>query len=159
MMERKMKKNKFILFFFFLFTIKNVHIETRKVCNVLQFGTHAITSNKENRKYFNYEVVGIIDPFDKNRVLWTRKKRNKKFNLNIFKNIYDSFFCNINDYVYLKNSDQFIYRIFHINLKNTLKYMLKYKIISGKFNHNGDKNIMSLKENSKLFRFLNNINI
>ncbi|ETW15417.1 hypothetical protein PFFVO_05711 [Plasmodium falciparum Vietnam Oak-Knoll (FVO)] len=139
-MERKMKKNKFILFFFFLFTIKTVHIETRKVCNVLQFGTHAITSNKENRKYFNYEVVGIIDPFDKNRVLWTRKKRNKKFNLNIFKNIYDSFFCNINDY-------------------NTLKYMLKYKIISGKFNHNGDKNIMSLKENSKLFRFLNNINI
>ncbi|KOB60200.1 hypothetical protein PFHG_01893 [Plasmodium falciparum HB3] len=51
-----MKKNKFILFFFFLFTIKTVHIETRKVCNVLQFGTHAITSNKENRKYFNYEL-------------------------------------------------------------------------------------------------------
>ncbi|KNG76289.1 hypothetical protein PFMG_02098, partial [Plasmodium falciparum IGH-CR14] len=77
-------------------------------------------------------VVGIIDPFDKNRVLWTRKKRNKKFNLNIFKNIYDSFFCNINDYVYLKNSDQFIYRIFHINLKKTLKYYVKIQNYQGK---------------------------
>ncbi|EUR70224.1 hypothetical protein PFBG_03452 [Plasmodium falciparum 7G8] len=56
-----MKKNKFILFFFFLFTIKTVHIETRKVCNVLQFGTHAITSNKENRKYFNYELCSTVN--------------------------------------------------------------------------------------------------
>lgn len=64
-----------------------------------------------------FQVVGVIDPFDKNNVLWMRKKRNKKFNLNIFKKLYDSFCCNINDYVNFPNEDQFIFRIFHINLK------------------------------------------
>ncbi|EUD67122.1 hypothetical protein C922_02272 [Plasmodium inui San Antonio 1] len=133
----------------------------RKICNVLQFGSYALASSKENRRHFKYAVVGIIDPFDKNRVLWSRQKRHKKFNLDIFKNLYDKFFCNVNDYVYLRHGDDFIFRIFHINLKNTIKYMLKYKIVSGtlKEDSKGDANILCVKERSPLYRFLNNVNL
>lgn len=55
------------------------------------------------------------------------------------------------------NSD-FIYFPF---LQNTIKYMLKYKIVSGTIKNgpNNDNNILCLKERSKLYRFLNNVNI
>ncbi|GAW81043.1 hypothetical protein, conserved [Plasmodium gonderi] len=133
----------------------------RKICNVLQFGSYALSSSIENRNHFKYAVVGIIDPLDKNKVLWCRQKRHLKFNLRIFKNIYDKLFCNINDYVYLANGDQFIFRIFHINLKNTIKYMLKYKIVSANLKDEikGDGNILCLQERGSLYRFLNNINL
>ncbi|GAB66550.1 hypothetical protein PCYB_093350 [Plasmodium cynomolgi strain B] len=110
----------------------------RKICNVLQFGSYALASSKENRKRFKYAVVGIIDPFDKSKVLWSRQKRHKKFNLHIFKNLYDKFFCN-----------------------NTIKYMLKYKIVSGtlKEDSKGDASILCVKERGPLYRFLNNVNL
>ncbi|SBT71373.1 conserved Plasmodium protein, unknown function [Plasmodium malariae] len=156
-----MWKKIFQIFIFFIFFNGISLILCRKICNVVQFGSYTLSLNKENKKYFKYEVVGIIDPFDRNKILWSRKKRNRKFDLNPFKNIYDRFFCNINDYVYVTNRDQFIFRIFHINLKNTIKYMLKYKIIRGKMKggKNGENTILCLKETSKLYRFLNNINI
>ncbi|CRG96323.1 conserved Plasmodium protein, unknown function [Plasmodium gallinaceum] len=154
-----MSKLKLQIFLYFIFLYGMKFIKPRKVCNVLQFGSYILSSNKENKKYFKYEIVGIIDPFDKNKTLWCRKRR-KKFNIHLFKNLYSSLFCNINDYVHLNNSDQFIFRIFQINLKKTIQYMLKYKVVSGKTKKDiEDKEILSLKENSFLFRFLNNINI
>ncbi|KEG02203.1 conserved Plasmodium protein, unknown function [Plasmodium vinckei vinckei] len=156
-----MVKRIFIFFAFFILLFNIGFGLSRKVCSVVQFGYHALSTNKDINKLYKHKVVGVIDPFDKNNVLWMRKKRNKKFNLNIFKKLYDSFCCNINDYVNFPNEDQFIFRIFHINLKNTIKYMLKYKIISGTINKgpNNDQNILCLTERSKLYRFLNNVNI
>ncbi|SCM22236.1 conserved Plasmodium protein, unknown function [Plasmodium chabaudi chabaudi] len=156
-----MVKRIFVFFAVFMFLFNIQFGLSRKVCSVVQFGYHTLLTNKDSNKMYKHKVVGVIDPFDKNNVLWMRKKRNKKFNLNIFKKLYDSFCCNINDYVNFPNEDQFIFRIFHINLKNTIKYMLKYKIVSGtiKKGPNNDQNILCLKERSKLYRFLNNVNI
>ncbi|CRH00144.1 conserved Plasmodium protein, unknown function [Plasmodium relictum] len=154
-----MSKLKLLIFLYFIFSYEISFIQPRKVCNVVQFGSYALSSNRKNRNYFKYEIVGIIDPLDKNKILWCSKRR-KKLNIRLFKNLYNSLFCNINDYVYFDNSDQFIFRIFQINLKKTIQYMLKYKVISGKIKEDTEDNkILSLKENSFLFRFLNNINI
>ncbi|CXI42805.1 conserved Plasmodium protein, unknown function [Plasmodium berghei] len=156
-----MMKRIFIFFIFFIFLFNIRFTIPRKICSVVQFGNHTLLTNKNSNKIYKHKVVGVIDPFDKNNVLWMRKKRNKKFNLNIFKKLYDKFYCNINDYVDFPNEDEFMFRIFHINLKNTIKYMLKYKIVSGTIKNgpNNDNNILCLKERSKLYRFLNNVNI
>ncbi|SCP04602.1 conserved Plasmodium protein, unknown function [Plasmodium ovale] len=151
----------FLLFALLISSYDFPFVLSRKICSVVQFGSYALSSSKDNKRRFKYEVVGVIDPFNKNKILWSRKRRRKKRNFHFFKNLYDTFFCNINDYVYLPYGDQFIFRIFHINLKSTIKYMLKYKIISGKLmkGEKGEKNILYLTETSRLYRFLNNINL